>query len=87
MVADECRFVDQQTLKLQEAPEQVPTGEMPRHILLTVDRALAGRAVPGTRLVAIGIYTVMNSMGKGTKEKQENKKKHKREMEEVKWLY
>ena len=27
-----------QTLKLQEAPEDVPTGEMPRQVLLSVDR-------------------------------------------------
>ncbi len=60
VVSDECRFVDQQTLKLQEAPEQVPTGEMPRNIVLTVDRALAGMAVPGARVVAIGVYAVMN---------------------------
>ena len=30
VLPDECLFVDQQTLKLQEAPEMVPTGEMPR---------------------------------------------------------
>jgi DNA replicative helicase MCM subunit Mcm2 (Cdc46/Mcm family) len=42
-----CKYVDQQTLKLQEAPEAVPTGEMPRHIILTVDRSIVGFAVPG----------------------------------------
>ena len=30
VLPDECLFVDQQILKLQEAPEMVPTGEMPR---------------------------------------------------------
>ena len=31
-----CRYVDQQALKLQESPESVPTGEMPRTILGTL---------------------------------------------------
>lgn len=56
--------MDQQTLKLQEAPEAVPTGEMPRHILLTVDRSLVGLAVPGTRVEVIGLYTVFNDAKK-----------------------
>jgi DNA replication licensing factor MCM5 len=37
-MADICEYIDQQTLKLQESPEVVPTGEMPRNIMLTVDR-------------------------------------------------
>jgi DNA replication licensing factor MCM5 len=39
VMADNCEFFDQQTLKLQESPEVVPTGEMPRNIMLTVDRS------------------------------------------------
>jgi DNA replication licensing factor MCM5 len=31
-------FVDQQILKLQESPDMVPVGELPRHMLLTADR-------------------------------------------------
>ncbi|RYH28441.1 hypothetical protein EON65_12190 [archaeon] len=38
IMADQCEYIDQQTLKLQESPEAVPTGEMPRHIMLSVDR-------------------------------------------------
>ncbi len=37
-LTDSCKYIDQQTLKLQESPEAVPTGEMPRNILLAVDR-------------------------------------------------
>ena len=36
--ADLCEFIDQQKLKLQESPEVVPTGEMPRNIELVVER-------------------------------------------------
>ncbi len=38
VLPDKSVCVDQQTLKLQENPEDVPTGEMPRHLLLSVDR-------------------------------------------------
>ncbi|KAI6134041.1 MCM-domain-containing protein [Pisolithus croceorrhizus] len=54
-------FVDQQTLKLQEAPDMVPVGEMPRHMLLSADRYLTGRVVPGSRITATGIYSTFNS--------------------------
>eukprot|EP00940_MAST-03C_sp_MAST-3C-sp2_P003563 g3563.t1 len=60
-IPDRCAYVDIQTLKLQESPEVVPTGEMPRHILLSATRTLANRLAPGTRIVAIGIYDTFNS--------------------------
>lgn len=66
VVPDECKFVDQQTLKLQEAPESVPTGEMPRSILLAVERGLVDKAPPGTRVNIIGIASLFsNAAGAG----------------------
>jgi DNA replication licensing factor MCM5 len=38
IVHDKSKFVDMQTLKLQETPDMVPVGELPRHILLSADR-------------------------------------------------
>lgn len=38
IVHDKCSFVDQQTIKLQEAPDMVPVGELPRHLVLSADR-------------------------------------------------
>ena len=38
IVPDQCAYVDQQTLKLQEVPDSVPTGEMPRHVIVSVER-------------------------------------------------
>ncbi|KIM67099.1 hypothetical protein SCLCIDRAFT_108528 [Scleroderma citrinum Foug A] len=54
-------FVDQQTLKLQEAPDMVPVGELPRHMLLSADRYITGKVVPGSRIIATGIYSTFNS--------------------------
>ncbi|XP_050272148.1 DNA replication licensing factor MCM5 [Quercus robur] len=58
IVPDKSKYVDQQTLKLQENPEDVPTGELPRNILLSVDRHLVQTIVPGTRLTIMGIYSI-----------------------------
>ena len=38
ILADSSEYIDQQRLKLQENPEDVPTGEMPRHITLAAER-------------------------------------------------
>lgn len=46
---EKSRFVDQQIIKLQEAPDQVPVGELPRHVLVSADRYLTNRVVPGSR--------------------------------------
>ncbi|AAW41973.1 ATP dependent DNA helicase, putative [Cryptococcus deneoformans JEC21] len=54
---DRCRFVDQQNIKLQEAPDMVPVGELPRHMMLHAERNLTGKVVPGSRIIATGIYS------------------------------
>lgn len=61
VVHDKSTFIDQQVLKLQEAPDMVPVGEMPRHILLQVDRNLTNKVVPGTRVTVVGMFSIYNS--------------------------
>ena len=63
IIADKSRYVNQQSLKLQETPESVPTGEMPRHLQLIVERSLADRTAPGTRVSVIGVVSVSTSDG------------------------
>jgi len=65
IVHERCEFVDAQTIKLQEAPDMVPVGELPRHMLLSVDRSLCGRVVPGASIVATGIYSTFASARTG----------------------
>lgn len=69
MVHEKSQFIDQQVLKLQEAPDDVPVGELPRHILVSADRYLANRVVPGTRCVVMGVFSIYasqkNSKNKG----------------------
>ena len=61
VVHEKCHFVDQQVLKIQEAPDQVPVGELPRHILVSADRYLTNRVVPGSRCTVTGIFTIYQS--------------------------
>ncbi|OCK77307.1 DNA replication licensing factor mcm5 [Lepidopterella palustris CBS 459.81] len=58
VVHEKCQFIDQQVLKLQEAPDQVPVGELPRHIQISADRYLANRVVPGSRCTIMGVYSI-----------------------------
>jgi DNA replication licensing factor MCM5 len=51
-----CEYTNEQRIKLQELPEDVPVGEMPRAFELCVSQYLADLCTPGTRLTAIGIY-------------------------------
>jgi DNA replication licensing factor MCM5 len=61
IVPEKCKCVDQQTLKIQESPDMVPVGELPRHVLATVDRFLVNRATPGTRVIINGVYSIFQS--------------------------
>merc|ERR1740117_102115 len=67
IVPEKCKYVDQQTWKLQESPEMVPTGEMPRSVMLSVDRKLVDRAIPGNRVAVTGIMSILSQGGKGEK--------------------
>lgn len=56
--ADASEFFDQQMMTLQEAPELIPTGEMPRSLLLTCDRSLTDKCTPGNRVKIVGVLTI-----------------------------
>ncbi|KAG0257508.1 minichromosome maintenance protein 5 [Linnemannia exigua] len=58
---DKSKCVDQQILKLQESPDDVPVGELPRHVLLSADRELTNRVVPGSRATIMGVYSVFQT--------------------------
>ncbi|OIS97175.1 PREDICTED: DNA replication licensing factor MCM5 [Nicotiana attenuata] len=69
VVPDKSKYVDQQTLKLQENPEDVPTGELPRNMLLSIDRHLVQTIVPGTRLTIMGIFSIFQASNSSTSHK------------------
>ncbi|KAG8345984.1 MCM N terminal domain [Trypanosoma vivax] len=59
----ECEYEDQQVIKLQELPEDVPTGELPRHVTVVVDRYLVDRVSAGSRVQLAGIVSVQEKRG------------------------
>ncbi|KAH9904680.1 MCM-domain-containing protein [Xylariomycetidae sp. FL2044] len=63
VVHEKSKFVDQQIIKLQEAPDQVPVGELPRHVLISADRYLTNRVVPGSRCTVMGIFSIYQNKG------------------------
>ncbi|KAJ7357502.1 minichromosome maintenance protein 5 [Desmophyllum pertusum] len=66
---DKCKCVDFQVLKLQESPDAVPHGEMPRHMQLYCDRYLTEKVVPGNRVTVMGIYSIKKVSQKGDKDR------------------
>jgi DNA replication licensing factor MCM5 len=72
VMGDNCEYIDQQTLKLQESPEVVPTGEMPRNIMISLDRYLVDKVTPGTRVSVIGISSLFNAGGKTNRNSNAN---------------
>ncbi|GJZ30639.1 minichromosome maintenance complex component 5 [Tanacetum coccineum] len=69
VVLDKGKYVDQQTLKLQENPEDVPTGELQRNMLQSVDRHIVQTIVHGTRLTIMGIYSIFQAAKSSTSNK------------------
>jgi len=63
IVPEKCEYIDQQTLRVQELPENIPTGEMPRRFVVTCDRHLADRVAPGNRVILMGVFSIFNKTG------------------------
>lgn len=77
IVPEKCTYVDEQTVKLQELPEEVPVGEMPRQITLQLSRFMVDSMMPGNRVVVVGILECSERHRKSAQVKQQN----------VKWSY
>lgn len=67
VLPEKSKYIDQQSLKLQERPEDVPTGDLPRTLMLVADRHLVGRVIPGTRVTVVGIYSTAKQAKGGSK--------------------
>eukprot|EP01069_Polyplicarium_translucidae_P007259 Polyplicarium_translucidae@DN3079_c0_g2_i2.p1 len=71
VLADESEYCDVQTLKFQELPEDVPTGDMPRHLMLNAANSLCGRMAPGERVNVVGVFSAYDRQGGDQKTKGE----------------
>ncbi|KAJ8923984.1 hypothetical protein NQ315_006760 [Exocentrus adspersus] len=71
IMPDKCQCVDFQVLKLQELPDSIPQGEIPRHMHLYCDRYLCEKIVPGNRVFVLGIYSIKKISKASRKEGRE----------------
>ena len=61
VLTDESEYIDMQVLKIQESPENLPTGEIPRTYRILCERYLVDKMIPGNRVAITGIYTLMEN--------------------------
>lgn len=64
VVSEKSDFVDHQSLKLQEPPETIPTGDIPRSYNLICERYLVNKVTPGTRVIVVGVLAITSKMTK-----------------------
>ena len=61
VLTDNSTYVDMQILKIQESPENLPTGEIPRTYKILCEKFLVDKMIPGNRVQITGIYTLIES--------------------------
>jgi len=59
LLMDKSRFIDWQKIVVQERPEEIPPGQMPRSIEIILTSDLVDIARPGDRITITGILRVM----------------------------
>ncbi len=69
VLGDSSVYIDSQRLKLQEHHENIPQGQMPRHLVLACRENLVHLVKPGSRLTVVGIYNIVGH-SKGARERQ-----------------
>ena len=69
IVPQKSSFIDQQNMKLQENPEFVSAGEMPRSMTVLAERTMVLSVVPGTRVKIMGIYETTSGGGSSKRDR------------------
>ena len=57
-------FIDIQRLKLQELPEDITTGEMPKQVWLYCSKYLVNKVSPGSRVIITGVFKLFENKQK-----------------------
>ncbi len=69
LLLHKSKFIDVQKIMVQEKPEEIPPGQLPRSIEVILTEDLVDKARPGDRVTIVGILTIKGerSVKKGSK--------------------
>jgi len=70
IVAEESRFIDFQIVRLQELPEDLPPGQLPHYVNVSMKQDLVDYARPGDRIVLTGIVRIEQERVAGVKQSE-----------------
>jgi len=70
IVAEESRFIDFQIVRLQELPEDLPPGQLPHYVNVSMKQDLVDYARPGDRIVLSGIVRIEQERVSGVKQSE-----------------
>ena len=65
---DSSRFIDFQILRLQELPEDLPPGQLPHYVDVSIKQDLVDNARPGDRIILTGIVRIEQEPVSGVKQ-------------------
>ena len=65
LVTQESTFIDTQRISIQERPEELPPGQLPRSVTIEIRGDLVDVARPGDRVGVIGIVRTLPRIGRG----------------------
>ena len=68
IVPEESRFIDFQIVRLQELPEDLPPGQLPHYVNVSMKQDLVDYARPGDRIVLTGIVRIEQERVSGVKQ-------------------
>lgn len=61
-----CRYVDFQTITIQEMPERAPPGQLPRSVDIILNADLIDKVKPGDRVKIFGVYRTLGGITAGS---------------------
>lgn len=64
---EQSRFIDFQIVRLQELPEDLPPGQLPHYVDVTIKQDLVDNARPGDRVILTGIVRIEQEQITGTR--------------------
>jgi len=70
IIPEDSRFIDFQIVRLQELPEDLPPGQLPHYVNISMKQDLVDYARPGDRIVLTGIVRIEQERVSGVKQSE-----------------